>query len=138
MKIYNLKNFAHGLFMLALGLLNLLFNLQTGLNWQDYILIGALLFMGGRLLLHSLSRTISREEQLDEMDERNQLVLLKNKSRAFSLLQYSCLILAAIFIVAGKLEEQTNIIFLGVGLIFAFAISMFTDILIFIDYENRL
>ena len=74
MKIYNLKKFAQGLFMLALGLLNLLFNLQTGLNWQDYILIGALLFMGGRLLLHSLSRTISREEQLDEMDERNQLV----------------------------------------------------------------
>ena len=32
MKIYNLKNFAHGLFMLALGLLNLLFNLQTGLT----------------------------------------------------------------------------------------------------------
>ena len=59
MKIYNLKNFAHGLFMLALGLLNLLFNLQTGLNWQDYILIGALLFMGGRLLLHRRCTSIS-------------------------------------------------------------------------------
>ncbi len=138
MKIYNLKNFAHGLLMLFLGLLNLALSLLSSLSWKDYFLIGALFFMGGGLLLRSLSYTISREDQLEEMDERNQLVLLKNKSLAFSLLQYSCLILAIIFIIAGKLEEQSNIIFLGVGLIFAFVISMLTDILTFIYYENRL
>ena len=51
------------------------------------ILILALMFIGGELTIRSVSRNLSKEDKLEEMDERNQLIELKTKSQSFRLTQ---------------------------------------------------
>ncbi len=84
MKIYHKKNFAEGLFMLVLGLLNLSTGIsQSSITVKDGIVCAALFLFGGTLLLRSLSRSASRQDKIEAMDERNQLIKLKSESRAF-------------------------------------------------------
>ena len=57
MKIYNRKNFVHGLFMVLLGSAFIPLGLLRGsLDWRDYVLAGGLLLMGGGLLIRSASK----------------------------------------------------------------------------------
>ena len=57
MKVYNRKNFVHGLFMVLLGSALIPLGLLRGdLDWRDYILSGGLLLMGGGLFIRSVSK----------------------------------------------------------------------------------
>ena len=83
MKIYHKKNFAFGLFALFLGALNLVRGALQGFAWNDGLLVGLLLLLGGASVVRSLSPKWSREDKVEERDERNQLVKLKSRSRAY-------------------------------------------------------
>ena len=94
MKIYNKKSFAEGIFMLVLGTLNLIMDLiNHTFEISGAILIIALYFLGGGLIIRSLSLKLTKEDKLDKMDERNQLIELKSKSKSFSLTQTISLLL---------------------------------------------
>ena len=81
MKIYHKKNFAEGLFMLVLGLLNLSTGIsQSSITIQDGIVCAALFLFGGTLLLRSLSPSASRQDKIEAMDEWDQLIDVQAKS----------------------------------------------------------
>lgn len=139
MKIYNRGNFLHGLFMVLLGAALIpLGLLREDLDWWDWVLSGALVFMGGLFLIHSASKKLSREERVEEQDERNRLVLLKNRSRAFQMVEGSCLALTTIFFVAGKAAEKLLLIHMGCGLAIALSLCLFADLATFIYYDSKL
>ena len=137
MKIYNKKNFASGLFIALLGIALIGMDLARGWVWKDSIIDFLCLVFGVVLLVRSCSKSMSRVDKLEELDERNQLVLLKNKSQAFQIHQYLCLALAALFFVLAAVEGAHMFLYVGIGFAFAFALSLFTDIATFLYYESR-
>ncbi len=139
MKIYNRNNFVHGLFMVLLGSAFIPLGLLRGsLDWRDYVLAGGLLLMGGGLLIRSASKKPSEEDLLEERDERNRLVLLKNRSCAFRVVEYGCLALETVFFAAGKIAENTFFIHMGCGLAVALGLCLFADLATFIYYDSKL
>lgn len=138
MKIYNKKVFASGVFMVALGLLNLI----TSMMRQDFdinsiILIAALFVLGFGSIMRSISQRMAKEDKLEELDERNRLIALKSKSKSFRLTQIISFALMLALLVMGKVSGYEGFIAMGVGLAFAFAISMFTEVFTFMYYESK-
>lgn len=137
MKIYNKKKFGSGLICIVLGLLNVIACINTGFDISGMILILALMFIGGGLTIRSVSRNLSKEDKLEEMDERNQLIELKTKSQSFRLTQWICFGLMLTFLIMGKTSGEKSFIGMGVGLAFAFTISMFAEIFTYCYYEKH-
>ncbi len=138
MKIYNKKAFASGVFMVALGLLNLI----TSMMRQDFdinsiILIAALFVLGFGSIMRSISQRMAKEDKLEELDERNRLIALKSKSKSFRLTQIISFTLMLALLIMGKVSGYEGFIAMGVGLAFAFAISMFTEIFTYMYYESK-
>lgn len=137
MKIYNKKKFGSGFICIVLGVLNFLACFSTGFDVSGMVITLALLFIGGGSIMRSFSRNMSREDKLDELDERNRLIDLKTKSKAFRLTQAICFGLMLLFLVMGKLSGEILLISAGVGLAFAYAVSMFTEIFTYLYYEKH-
>ena len=89
MKIYHKHNFLSGLLMLLLGAGNLVLAFKAGLI--PGVATWLVLIAGAICIYRSLSSKLSREDKLDALDERNQYVLLKAKSKAFQIVQYGSL-----------------------------------------------
>ena len=122
--------------MLALGMLNLIMDLiNHKFEIKGVILILALYFLGGGLIIRGLSLKFTKEDKLDKMDERNQLIELKSKSKSFRLTQTISLLLMLTFLIMGKVSGYDGFIAMGVGLAFAFTISMFAEIFTYMYYE---
>ncbi len=138
MKIYNKKAFLQGIFILALGTLLLIMDcINHTFEVKGAVLIFALYFFGGGLIVRSLSRKLTKEDRLDQMDERNQLIEWKSKSKAFRLTQGISFVLMLGLLVLGKISEAESLIAIAVGLAFSFVISMFTEIFSFMYYESK-
>ncbi len=138
MKIYNKKRFASGVFMIALGLLNLITSLiRQDLDVSSTILIIALFVLGFGTIMRSVSQKMAKEDKLEELDERNRLITLKSKSKSFQLTQIISFILMLILLIAGKVSNYEGLIAMGVGLAFAFTISLFAEIFTYMYYESK-
>lgn len=138
MKIYNKKVFASGIFMAALGLLNLITSImRKALDINSIILIVALFVLGFGSIMRSMSQRMTKEDKLEEMDERNRLITLKSKSKSFQLTQMISFILMLVLLVMGKVFDYEGFIAMGVGLAFAFTISMFAEIFTYMYYESK-
>lgn len=138
MKIYNKKVFALGVFMVALGLLNLItIMMRQDFDINSIILIAALFVLGFGSIMRSISQRMAKEDKLEELDERNRLIALKSKSKSFRLTQIISFTLMLALLVMGKVSGYEGFIAMGVGLAFAFAISMFTEIFTYMYYESK-
>lgn len=137
MKAYNKKTFAFGVFSTALGVLNAVTAALRGADAGDIVLIACLLFFGIGAMLRGTSKRLAREDGLEELDERNRLVELKSKSAAFRLTQAVCFGLMLALLVAGKVSGTQALIAIGVGLAFAFSISMLAELGAYFYCEKR-
>ncbi len=138
MKIYNKKSFVEGIFLLTLGALNLIMDsINHTFDINDAILIIALYIMGGGLIIRSLSLKFAKEDRLEKMDERNQLIELKSKSKAFRLTQTISFVLMLAFLIIGKVSGYDGFMSMGIGLAFSFSISMFAEIFTYMYYEHK-
>lgn len=72
--------FASGVFMVALGLLNLITSImRQDLDINSTILIVALFLLGFGSIMRSISQRMAKEDKLEELDERNRLIALRSK-----------------------------------------------------------
>ena len=138
MKIYNKKGFAWGVFLVALGLLNLITSImRNDLDINSIILMAALFFLGFGAIMRGMSQRMAKEDKLEEADERNRLIALKSKSKAFRLMQIISLALVIALLVMGKVSDGEKFIAMGAGLAFAFIISIFTEFFTYMYYESK-
>ena len=138
MKIYNKKGFAWGVFLVALGLLNLITSImRNDLDINSIILMAALFFLGFGAIMRGMSQRMAKEDKLEEADERNRLIALKSKSKAFQLMQIISLALVIALLVMGKISDDEKFIAMGAGLAFAFIISIFTEFFTYMYYESK-
>ncbi len=138
MKIYNKKMFATGVFMVALGTLNLIMKISEK-DWtvKGVILVTALYLLGSGAVVRSLSKKMAKEDRLEELDERNQLIELKSKRKSFEFTQFLSFWLMPILLVAGKISGYEGFTAMAVGLGIAFSISILAEIFTRTYYESK-
>ncbi len=90
MKIYNKKGFAAGVLSAVLGIVGLVLVVarprdMAVLNVKHVVVNVALLLVGVVAVVRSFSRSMTREDVIEETDERNVLVRLKASARAFDI-----------------------------------------------------
>lgn len=137
MKIWYKKTFALGLLFLLLGLSLAAICFLEGFTLKNTILMALCGIIGLPLLLRSLSREKSRQDQLDDLDERNRLVMLKSKSKSFILTQLVCAILMMLLLGVGAALRHQQILAVGVGLACCFVITLFTELFTRLYYEKH-
>ena len=138
MKIYHKKNFWAGVGMLALGILNLATALWRGqMEWSDWVLVLALVFLGGGFLLRSLSPKLARQDKIEEQDERNVLVQLKTRTSAFRWTRLVSFGLMLLLLIAGAVTGERLLLAVAVGLAFALTISLFAEFFAALYHESR-
>lgn len=138
MKIYNKKEFISGAFMGALGLLNLILSIiRQDLDINSIILIVVLFVLGFGTIMRSISQRMAKEDKLEELDERNRLITMKSKSKSFRITQIISFMFMLVLLVMGKVSGYEGFIAMGVGLAFAFTISMFAEIFTYMYYESK-
>ena len=93
--------------MVALGLVNLALSLwRRDFTLSTGVLVGALLLLGVSSLLRSLSPQLSRQDKIEEQDERNILVNLKTRTSAFRWTRLVSFGLMALLLVAGAVTGE--------------------------------
>ena len=137
MKIYNKKNFRYGLGMTILGVLMLLVSIWKGFEVKSTVVLALCLFLGIGFLLRSLSRDMSREDKIAELDERNRMVEWRAKSRALGIAELICVVCILISIVGMRIVKD----FFG-GMLVAFGlmytIMLLTELLTLLYYDKKL
>lgn len=137
MKIYNKKNFRYGLGMTILGVLMLLTSIWKGFDVKGTVILALCLFVGIGLMLRSLSRDMSREDKIAELDERNKMVEWRAKSRALVIAELICVVCILISIVGMRIVKD----FFG-GMLVAFGlmytIMLLTELLTLLYYDKKL
>lgn len=138
MKIYNQKVFAVGIFSAALATLNLIMDVvNKTLDINGAILAGALYLIGFAAILHSLSRKRAKQDKLENLDERNQLIALKSKSKAFTLTQAVSFCFMLAMLMMGKLSGDEEFIHIAIGLAVTFPIMLLTELFTYMYYEEK-
>lgn len=138
MKIYHKKLFLSGVFMAALATVNGIADIVNHtVDINGIIWIIALYLFGLEAVIHSLSQKRIKQDKLEELDERNQLITLKSKSKAFGLTQIISFFLMFFLLAMGKVSNNQGFIIMGVGLAFVFVISMFTELFTYLYYESK-
>lgn len=138
MKICHKKNFWAGVGMLALGILNLATALWRGqMEWSDWVLVLALVFLGGSSLLRSLSPKLARQDKIEEQDERNILVQLKTRTSAFRWTRLVSFGLMLSLLIAGAVTGERLLLAVAVGLAFALTVSFFAEFFAALYHESR-
>ena len=138
MKIYNKKSFALGIFITLLAAVNLIGDLVNKTMAVNGVLLVCSLFLFGFVeIVHSLSQKFTKQEKLEHLDERNQLIALKSKSKAFSLSQAICFGLMLALLTVGKVSGYESLITIAIGLAFTFPITMLTELFTYMYYEDK-
>ncbi len=137
MKIYNKKNFRYGLGMTILGVLMLLTSIWKGFDVKGTVILALCLFVGIGLMLRSLSRDMSREDKIAELDERNKMVEWRAKSRALGIAELICVVCILVSIVGMRIVKD----FFG-GMLVAFGlmytIMLLTELFTLLYYDKKL
>lgn len=137
MQIYNRKSFISGVVFFLLALALLLCCLMKTFDLKSVILIISLFLLGMAEIQRSMSDQMSKQDKINDLDERNRLIRFKSKSKAFNVTQIICFILMLAFMLLGTTAKETLLIYTGIGLAFGFSISMIAEIIFSIYYEKH-
>ena len=133
MKIYNKKRLWSGVGLLALAILLLVTMCIKGFRAKDIALVVVLLALG----LSQVSGAMSRQQTIEDREERNVFIELKAKSRAFSLTQNICLVLTIVLIVGGAVKRQMVLMAMGVATGLVITVSTICELIATVYYEKR-
>lgn len=133
MKIYNKKKLWSGVGSLALAVLLIVTMCIKGFRAKDIALVVVLLALG----LSQVSGAMSRQQTIEDREERNVFIELKAKSRAFSLTQNICLALTIVLIVGGAVKTYLPLLAMGIATGLILTLSTVCEIAATIYYEKR-
>lgn len=137
MKIYNKKSFLSGVVSFLLGFALLLCCIFKTLDIKSVLLMISLFLLGMVEIQRSMSYRMSKQDKIDDLDERNRLIRLKSKSRALDVTQAVCFVLMLAFMLIGTTSKQMLPSYTGIGLAIGFSISMISEIISSIYYERH-
>lgn len=137
MKIYNKKAFVQGIFLAALSVALACICFTTDFSAKNVFLA---VFNGAfamYFLPRSLSREKSREDKLEEMEERNRLISLESGWKSHQVTQAGCGTIMILFLAIGKVSGSREFMGIGIGAAFCFTISLFAELFTKLYYEKQ-
>ena len=144
MKIYNKKGFAWGIFWLVLGVSALAADLWINPDdflpktIKDVIIDFIILIMGLVGFLRAFSAKATREDIIEENDERNKLVKLKSEAKTGNLMLWVYCIVAVIGGVGFTLTANEGWAFFCVTALLLISIWFVIAIVTYIYYDSKL
>lgn len=143
MKIYNKKGFAWGIFWLVLGVSALVADLWINPDdflpktIKDVIIDFIILIMGLVGFLRAFSAKATREDIIEENDERNKLVKIKTKARVNDVMFWTMIVFLVVGVVGYYWTDNIAWAFLAFAPILQMIVYVWSSIFISIYYEHR-
>ena len=137
MKIYDKKRLLRNLVSIAITLALIVTGVGKGFTVKSVILIILGVLIEANELHIAFSREETRRQKIEEMEERNQFVRLKARSRSFGLIQNIQFVLMLLFVVLGVVRNVPLITGRGVASDLMFTISAICELCTTLYYENH-
>lgn len=141
MKLYNKKGLVFGLFWTILGVSALVLELvrpsSTAVFIRDIVLFSLLILFGVRQVVRAFSRAATREDMLEERDERNRFIKLKTGSTMFKVAEVMLFLWTVASMVGYGFTRDDiwvmGVLVAGLTLGLLFIIELFVGV----HYENK-
>ena len=142
MKLYNKKGLVFGLFWTILGVSALVLELvrpsgNTAVFIRDIVLFSLLILFGVRQVVRAFSRAATREDMLEERNERNRFIKLKTGSIMFKVAEVMLFLWTVASMVGYGFTRDDiwvmGVLVAGLTLGLLFIIELFVGV----HYENK-
>lgn len=142
MKIYNRKGFIWGIVWTVLGGLRLLLLViqpeDTTAQLVKGIIVGVvLLTLGLSGFTRALSKQATREDRIEENEERNKLVRLKSKARVNDVMFWTMIALIVCGVIGYYMTDNIAWAFLAFAPLLQVIVYFWSSIILSIYYERR-
>ena len=136
MKLYNKKRAADGWWRVGLGILWIILAIQERGNWINWIVSGSFIVGGIWDLVRARTRKLTEEERIELTDERNQMLLLQTKSRAYYIKNVIYIICVIAFLLVAQIFHVQVMLVLSAGFSVLYAVSMLVNIIVSSYYKE--
>lgn len=130
MKYYDKKRASDGWWRVGLGILCIILAAQDNENWINWVVSGILIVGGIWDLIRARTKRLTEEERIELMDERNQMLLLQTKSRAYDIMNAIYIICMIISLLAAQIFDMQEIFVLSAGFSVLYAISGLVNVIV--------
>lgn len=142
MKVYNRKGLIWGIVWTLLAVFNLTHEIISPKEFwlgqiKDVLFSVALLIIGLVGFIRAFSKQATREDKIEEADERNRFVSLKSKAKSFDILQVLLLVAAILFAVVYKVTGNIAWIPFLISAAVLWNVSFLLDIIASVYYEKH-
>lgn len=138
MKIYNKRKFYFSLLWIVMAISLIVISLiQGNLDFKGIFAAACCSILGINGLGRSLSKKMSQEDKVEELDERNQLIELKSKRKAFQLMQCILFFIGVLFAILGGVYKSVPLGAVGVASAGMWTFSLVLDWLTYTYYEMK-
>lgn len=127
MKYYDKKRAAHGWWNIGLGVLWIVVAAQEYENWFNWIVSGSLIVGGIWDLVRARTKKLTEEERIELTDERNQMLLLQTKSRAYDIMNVLYVAVMIAFLLAAQILDIHEAWHVAIGSGLFYAVSMLVN-----------
>lgn len=136
MKYYDKKRAAHGWWNIGLGVLWIAVAAQEYENWFNWIVSGILIVGGIWDLIRARTRKLTEEERIELTDERNQMLLLQTKSRAYDIMNVIYIICMIAFLLVAQIFHVQVMLVLSAGFSVLYGISGLVNVIVSSYYDE--
>lgn len=142
MKLYNKKGLVFGLFWTILGVSALVLELvrpsgNTAVFIRDIVLFSLLILFGVRQVVRAFSRAATREDMLEERDERNRFIKLKTGSTMFKVAEVLLFIWTIGSMIGYGFTQDTMWVMAVIVAGFTLGLLFIIELFVGVHYENK-
>lgn len=127
MKLYNKKRATDGWWRVGLGILWIILAIQERGNWINWIVSGIFIVGGIWDLVRARTKKLTEEERIELTDERNQMLLLQTKSRAYDIMNVLYVAVMIAFLLAAQILDIHEAWYVAIGIGLFYAVSMLVN-----------
>lgn len=136
MKLYNKKHAADGWWRVGLGILWIILAIQERENWINWIVSGIFIVGGIWDLVRARTKRLTEEERIELTDERNQMLLLQTKSRAYDIMNVLYVAVMIVFLLAAQIFDIHEAWHFAIGSGLFYAVSMLVNSIVSSYYDE--
>ena len=136
MKYYDKKRAAHGWWRVGLGILWIILMIQERGNWLNWIVSGIFIVGGIWDLVRARTKRLTEEERIELTDERNQILLLQTKSRAYDIMNVLYVAVMIVFLLAAQIFDIHVAWHFAIGSGLFYAVSMLVNSIVSGYYDE--
>lgn len=142
MKLYNKKGLVFGLFWTILGVSALVLELvrpsgNTAVFIRDIVLFSLLILFGVRQVVRAFSKAATREDMVEERDERSRFIKLKTGSTMFKVAEVLLFIWTIGSMIGYGFTQDTMWVMAVIVAGFTLGLLFIIELFVGIHYENK-